>query len=455
MIHNIKRKVLVLILVDITFFILAMSVNMVNILTILTVGQLILELVIIREKSGRFFCLSNIFIILSYILHMGNLVFVCLLQYKNDYIVSLDKSTLINSILFFMLCHLFFVLGTVFVGRRSIKINMKKKHNISFKVLEQVGWISLFIGIIPRIYIDCKQISMQLNGDYLNALNNINKYGIVGILALFFYVGAAIVMYTSVNHRIRARIILVLITIWEMITMLSGGRIYAMSLIIVLFYLYCLKIEQPKMKTVVLGGIAGGVISIIMAVISRVRIVGSFNTSDIQNMLSGDFLNQNPIISFLVEMGGTMKSLAYSIQDFPSYSNYALGKTYLETIISVIPFIGEKIVDIKNLVYIYNFRSFMYLGGSWLGEVYFNFSWLGCIICFFIGRWIFRIDKTLEDNNENNNIVTMFCLAFLFYIIRYTRDYFYGFAQPIQVCVVLLMMSIIVNLFNKHLKKKS
>lgn len=449
MMHSIKRRTIVLLFIDIAFFILALCMNWMYILTILTVGQLILEIIIIYEKSGRIFCFSNIFLILSYILHMGNLVSVCLLQYENNYIVSLEKKALISSIQFFMLCHLFFTIGNVFTNKKSIRLK-GINYNISLKELEQVGWISLCVGIIPRVYLDCRQISLQLNGDYVSALNTINKNGIIGILALFFYVGVTILMYTSANHLIRARVILISVTVWEIITMLSGSRIFAISLIAVLFYIYFLKVKSPKMKTMILFGVGAVGISVIMAIIAQVRMQGSFNINDIQNILRGDMINQNPIIAFLAEMGGTMKSLVYSIQDFPSYSNYAYGKSYIQTFISAIPFVGEKLVNENYLVFKYNFRSHRYLGGSWLGEAYYNFSWFGCIFCFFIGKCTYKIDFTLANGDNTNNIVKLFCLTFLFYFIRYIRDYFGGFAQPIQICLVLLVFIFIIRTFYKN-----
>ncbi len=436
MVYSVNRKIILFLFTDAFFIILSLGLKEIDKLVILTVGQLVLEILILYEKCGRLFCFPNIFLVLSYVLHMGNLMSVILFGYENKYIVSIENTVLINSICFFMLCHFLYTIGGVLANGRNVTFKGINS-NVCLGLLERTGWISLLVGIVPRIYIDYKQISLQLKGGYLDALHNMTQYGIVGILALFFYAGVAILMYTSENHPIRARVILATVTIWEIITMLSGSRIYAISLIIVLFYLYFLKIKQPRAKTMILfcTGVIG--ISVIMTIISQIRDGGSFDISDIQNIISGDGGVQNPIIAFLAEMGSTMKSLAYSIKDFPSYNDYAYGKSYIYSLISAIPYIGDKLVDENYMVFIRNFKMNSYLGGSWIGEAYYNFSWGGCFFCLIVGMCISKVDCVLVDD-ESNNIIKLLCLTFLFYIVRYSRDYFCGFAQPIQVFLVLL-----------------
>lgn len=445
MVNRVEKKIIYYCFVEIILYIFALSIGDVCKLAIISIIQLIIEVLIIKQKKERWFCLPNVFIILSYIIHMGNLIVVCICRYDNNYVISLPKDDLCKSILFFMLCHFFFTLGVIFIGKYVIKIHVKDFYSISYDVLNFIGWLCLIVGIFPRVYIDFNQIILQVNGDYRTSLDNLNKYGIIGILGLFFYSGVAILIYTSEKNVIRARILIISTTIWEIITMLSGSRIYPISFIIVMFYLYCLRIEKPKFKTIILLFIFSILISILMTIISEVRRNNSFSFLDIQYIVSNGVINDNPICSFLAEIGGTMKSVVFCVQNFPSYRSFVLGKSYMESIVSLIPFIGEKIVNNKDLIYIYAFRINPYLGGSWIGEVYYNFSWFGCLVCTIVGHWVNSIDLILSDNSEKNNILKLFCLVFLFYIIRYIRDYFYCFTQPIQMCMVLLFIGFLIR----------
>lgn len=451
--YRMKSSVILLFLIDVILIVFTMMINSINLLSFISIIKMVIEFIILWKKNGRFICLSNLFILLSYILHMGNLVSVCLLKYNNNYILSNNYEKIRLSIVFFMLCHFFFVLGNYFCKDVKYKITEYNILTVDYNTLEIIGWLCLIIGIVPRIYIDCTQISLQVNGDYLDALKNLNTYGIVGILALFFYVGVVIVLYTSNNNPIRAKIIFLLTIIWEVISMMSGGRIYAISLIVVMFYIYCIRIAPPKFRTIMTCVVVAIGMSIVMSIISVVRDKGGFDIGDITRTLKGGMTEKNPIIGFISEMGGTMQSVIYAIQDFPEYSRYAFGKTYIETIVSVIPFIGEKIVNINDLIYINNFQNPSYLGGSWIGEAYFNFSWMGCVVCFFIGKAVYLIEKKIVSDNNGNYATTMCCLACLFYIIRYSRDYFYGFSQAIQICLVLLVVSVIIKLVKKGMTR--
>lgn len=409
--------------------------------TIISLIILFLSFVIIKVANGSVFTFVSLVLILSYILHMGTYVATELFKYRDNFL-DFDRKTTCTAILFVSLCHVALTMGSVIKFKKRRKIKSLIRFQVTEKILNNVGTFCTILGIFPRIYIDINQIRLQMSGDYLKSLAQIRQYGWISVLAQFFYVGILILIFTSNRNKIRGRVILLSTCIWEVVTMLSGGRIYAISFILAMLYVYCIRVEKPNIKQCMLIGIFVYILCLVMSTIATIRRTGGFSYEILWQSVTSSFGENNPILKMLVEMGGTMKSVIFSMDNFPSYSEYAYGKSYIESIVSLIPFFGEKITNINHMIYIYNFKVSSYMGGSWLGEAYYNFSWFGCVYCYILGRVIGKFEALIKEDEHNGNYInSIIILSFIFYIITYMRDYFVRFTTPIQVCLVVLFFA--------------
>ena len=440
----VRKDIIILFFMQIFACYFCFVANNIRIGVFLSLFQLITSIFIIYLLYNKIFTFGFVLITISYILHMGNLFATQFLGNDNVYLYRLSNSTINKGILFFMLCHCLLIIGIGLGYKGGYSYGFNNWFHITKSQFTQMGVICTLIGIGPRLYIDYQQILTQINGDYLESLDQLSQYGIVNILAQFFYVGILTLIFISDTNKWRARVLLCTVSFWEVITMLSGGRIYAISLIIAMIYIYVARVEKPTKKQVVVAFILIYFLCSIFTTVSSIRVGGSISFETLSQSLINSFGKDNPIISTLVEMGGTFMSLGLSIDNFPSYNSYGYGKSYISSVLSVIPLYENYIADINDLIFIYGFRSHLTLGGSWLGEAYYNFSWFGCLVCLFVGKFIAKFENIIKIDEKNNCYFgSIFIVTFIFYIILYTRDYFYRFATTIQVFLVVFVISIL------------
>lgn len=440
----IRKDIIILFFTQIIACFFCFAVNNIKVGVFLSIIQFIISVFIIYLLYNKIFTFGFVLITISYILHMGNLFATQFLGNGNIYLYRLSSSTINKGILFFMLCHCFFIIGIGLGYKSGYSYIFNKWFHIDKSQLMQMGVICTIVGIGPRVYIDYQQIVAQINANYLESLNQLNQYGLVSILAQFFYVGILTLIFVSDTNKWRARIILCAVSLWEIITMLSGGRIYAISLIVAMIYIYVVRVEKPTKKQVIVAFISLYFLCSIINVVSSMRVGGAMSFEILSHAFVDSFGKDNPIISTLTELGSTFMSLGLSIDNFPSYNSYGYGKTYVSSVLSVLPLYEKYIADINDLIFIYGFRSHSALGGSWLGEAYYNFSWLGCVVCLFMGKFIAKFENIIRIDEKNNRYFgSAFIVTFVFYMILYMRDYFYRFTTTIQVFIVVLVISIL------------
>lgn len=403
--------------------------------------------------KGKLLTFVVIFASLSYILHMGWLIAVNLFGFKSSFL-AFPQDVVNLSILLCMLCHTAFFWGGGVSDNKYIRIKPLINFNqrIDRITIVNLGILCCILGVYSKFNIMIKQLmTAQIYG---YSVSSAEEIGINGILVQFYYVGVLLLIAGLKEKKNFARIILLIAIIFEIVSMLSGSRIYSISMILAIVYVYFAFVQRPKKSMIVFGVLAAYILSMAMSVIASIRTLGGF---DIENVLfAAESSNDNPILMFMAEMGGTMIDVIYGITDFPGHTSYGLGMTYIDSILSVIPYYENNIANEVNLYFIKGFKSYEYLGGSWIGEAYYNFGWLSCLFCFFVGKVLGKFDSIFDRCAMTGDYTgALILLSFLFYIIGYARDYFYKFVTAIQVCLVVLVLGYVLNIILSKLIKEA
>lgn len=415
--------------------------------TIASFVIVIFQVLIINKEKETFCTFPMFFLLLSYVLHMGRMLMIVFFDYEDNNFL-LRENNIPLSLIFASICHLMFVLGSV--STPKTRISKKGILKIDKKTLRFLAVVSILIGVYSRIYIIIKQLSVSSTEGYMALFSDSYDKGIYGILELFYFFGIIAFIFTETNIA-RARVILILACLLEVISMLSGGRMYAISHMIVFSYVYCIRIEKPKVKYLLLLGILLYFLCAVMSTIADIR-NESFSGDELKNAVVKSFGIANPIIELIGELGGTLKSLIYSVTYVPEVVPTANGKSYFDTILLSVPFL-EQYADNNSICYIKNFPGHDYMGGSWLGEIYFNFSWLGIIFAYVLGKVCGSFERIYEKADEENNYLgAVVVISFLSELITYGRDYFALFSKSIQLSLILIACGIFINYLFKNLK---
>ncbi|NPV82276.1 MAG: O-antigen polysaccharide polymerase Wzy [Candidatus Aminicenantes bacterium] len=171
-------------------------------------------------------------------------------------------------------------------------------------------------------------------------------------------------------------------------------------------------------------------------------------------------------IEAISEIGGSMYPLIMTMNLVPGEYQYRFGKSYLYSLITIIPNLGfwdihigyreanlgDWLMGVLNLGY--------GPGYSLIAEAYINFGWFGIIFLLLLGYLYAYVFLLLESDNARNNIIlSCFVLTFFYFSITTIRNSFIAnvralFYYAIPTYFLAIYISNKINIKNGILKKK-
>jgi hypothetical protein len=135
------------------------------------------------------------------------------------------------------------------------------------------------------------------------------------------------------------------------------------------------------------------------------------------------------IYSSLREFGDTFKTLCFAIDFIPNYSAHNYGKTYIFGLLNIFPKLPSELAEyLKNDFTFVNAFPESYrtnIGGSYLGELYYNFGSIGSVFAFLIGLFIGYINNRIEENVKSSNWLNFAILMIVFpNVLLWVRGYY-------------------------------
>lgn len=397
--------------------------------------QFVCLLLLMREKGFSIVSFPVICFVTTFMFHMFTVIFASI---TND-ISILQKSFWNNDTVYIAKAVHLYIGETFFFGigcEISKKKRIKKRKTISNQSLILIGAALIVIGIIPKLSINYSQLLASQQKGYLNSYT-INLAG-RGTLATFVYSGIMILLFAFRDKKVICSCIFLISALYEMIFMFSGNRYMSLSLLICMFLIYfrCVnkknRVKAGQIFIVVFIAFVG------VAFLNTIREI-RLNSGSV-NMFMEVFLYQlknNPIISLGLEMGGTMNTVILSIERFPASIDYAWGKTFTSFILSVFKLNSD--AQRNYLYYIYNFSAHESLGGSFIGELYYNFSYLGAVGGIIFGVITAKIEYMFEEI-ERNRFSAILTFPLMLYSFSYIRGYFDAYRIAIYHIVVIFIL---------------
>lgn len=423
--------------------ILIIFIQNIKILCLFSIIELIYGLILLFLHNGNIVSICSMFWSISFIFHIGDVIFVELFGCETilPEIYS-NAGVLIFSVKFIFFSHALLLLGMLL----PIKNKKKKRHFIQYLNTARVRWIAfacLIIGIYPKFYMDIQQYLLRKSGGYLNTYS-FDKSGIGGRGTLY-YLGMELLLFTLKDNKKLAKKIVLLAPCGEIFALLSGNRFYSIVFILVLIYIYTTFIQKVDSKNILFYICIFIVLCIVISVIRETR-MESFSAAENVNMLDY-FITKNPIIGAIQELGGSIKTVVWCRRFVPDRVNYAYGRTYTDSFIRMIP--GIKLINFDSdyLSYVSTLPYNLAMGGSWIAELYYNFSAIGAIFSYILGYVLAKIDKKFVlVFNEKNYFQIVIHLPLIFYIFYYIRNAFACFYIAANQIYVLLAMCFVLQI---------
>ena len=409
-----------------------------NLVAWVSIVQLVLTLGVMIWGMREFVLVGVIFLALTYLFHFGQSLIIALgfndLYADRNVLAKTSFDSYITAELFAMTSMFFVGLGYLIVNRFSINRNCSPKENslednLTSEAIYEIRKVSLIIfsvSVFPMVFIDTGKILAAILGDYMDTYKvyatGLGK--IMYAISQFCRPSIIVLLFTYANDKKKANAILIASTLYYLFMMLSGDRGTGMIYLIANFLVYFRFVLQLKVFHVIAGVVACYLLMCFLSVISAFR----YRDFSIESFLAVLSLRETDgiIYSFLREFGGTMISLVYAIDYIPSYSPHAYGLTYLTGLITVLPSVpdswAEALMPIWSFVRSFPVEVQNSLGGSFLGELYFNFGWFGSAAAVLVGMLLGSVDR--EFLLKKSPFVIAVALVALPTLFLWTRDFY-------------------------------
>ena len=167
----------------------------------------------------------------------------------------------------------------------------------------------------------------------------------------------------------------------------------------------------------------------LITTISFIRTTHEFN---IPNLIQYAFNpSNNFLLKMLDEFGGTVGTVIFTFDEVPRYLDFHNGQSYIKAWMLV----GFNINGILNQIskeisYTLLFSNRFHLGGSYIGELYYNFGLFSYAFAPLVGLFIGKISEMSDYCLENKLVIEFAVLVMPVYgAISWVRGYFDSFTR--------------------------
>lgn len=315
----------------------------------------------------------------------------------------------------------------------TLPISEQKHESVFSKILDRdsifIAKILIMIGILPNIYIDL----MSLMG--AAAMGYEGVYSLyfpqpLRSLAFFFDAGLIILLF-GWSHSSRVKWLFIFVIAYKCLIMSSGGRQQNVTFLLIWIYTYFFIIQKLTIKKCILLSVMCILGLFFINAIGTLRTTGDFNLIDILTLLFSGKMSQT-LGNSLGEFGAAFDTLEVAVQYVPDTINYGYGRTYIAGLISIIPLIVQQIPFLaETTVFLSQLpQSIVFaFGGSYLGELYYNFSWFGVMGNFVIGVVLGKIHNRITSRNHSCLLQKGWSAILAISMLLFIRGYFTDMVQ--------------------------
>lgn len=306
------------------------------------------------------------------------------------------------------------------------KIISSNRKVIYDRDIRLIGWYLLAISLIPTIVLLKDAISVVLNSGYfgLYQRDSVTGFGAIPrILAEFLVPASLFILAGSKNHKSGKLISGVLILSYSVIQFYLGSRSSAAMPLIAYAWLWDRNIRKIPRTILLVSGIF--LLFIIFPLVKAFRNIVGENRIELIDIFFGI---DNPIVTILSEMGGSMKTVAYTIDLVPVLRDYDMGLGYIYALLTIIPnmfwdihptiargLAADWLVWTVDPIFASKGGG---LGYSFIAEAYLNFGWTGSVIVLCIFGYLFgKLNAWSERSRSSLSLalVATFLSFFLFF----------------------------------------
>ena len=341
-----------------------------------------------RKKSASLLLIA--FLVFSWFFHCGQLV---KLVFDIRGTVPLDfrmygsEAEILKSFKYYLLSQMSVTIGMLLYDIKINKLTGKQFEDMQIDLKKIAIWLML-IGILPRLFIDYAKLSGAYQEGYRGVYSLVIPQYIASI-AFFFDAGVIVALFHFGTGG-KGTVLFLGITMYKGLLMVSGSRQEALCFLIIWFYLYYFVLQILDIRKILMLALATFIGLNFINAIGRIRSGDQISLDLVWQAMSSSE-GDSMLGDMMGEFGSAFCTLIVAIAYTPSAVAFGLGRSYIAGVFSIIPLLVAQIPALKEAVlFVRQAPASVYfaLGGSYIGETYYNFAWMGAIVCAIIGWFV-------------------------------------------------------------------
>ena len=412
-------------------------------MAVLSIIQLVLSVsIVLFGEKNKMVCIPMIFLVFSWVFHCGQIVVIGLHLNGVVYLDFRNYSTGSSQALafvFYLIAQSLIVFGSCCFNKKT---RVKKEAFFATPVNKRMSLTLMAIGLVPRLYYDSIYLFYSWNNSY-GGTAVVYIPQIINTLAFFADAAAIMLLFVLAKEKASKGLFwFVVVILYKGLTMLSGMRKEAFVFLLLWVIIYLFVINKTSLFGFVVGLIVMYIVVALIMSIGNVRTSTSKTfetyTEEFVSQLSGGF-----IADLLGESGSAFTTLAKTVNDTGSVVSFGFGKSYLAGLLTSIPLLLSFVPTLSgSTTYIMQFDNVSAFGGSYLGEFYYNYCWLGLVLAFLLGVFLSKINSVVNGYKKRKTLdlrlLIAICITIL--LLMFVRGYFSGMVQKMVWLIAALFM---------------
>lgn len=435
--------ILILLTAGISFIPIINSTISLKVLGVLSVIELCVFLGINKKFVGSFINFSTLFVFVLYVFNFGQLVILTFFRGVYSHVRFLNLMMPKEALYAFRFINLAF--GAICIGilisESSKCLTCRKYEEKTFLSLEEWGRIAKFIITLTfpvKVVLDVVvlYITVTQGGTasraWLNAFPNVILY--YGKISM---VGFALLLVSLQSFRKAQTRVFIAVETYLLMAMLNGIRSENVSYICVMALLYFMCSDRKfKIRHLLLLGVTGilGLTFIVTA--GGFRNAADKSVASFFEMFMYYLIEKNIVFYLLDTCGDTAYTAICVLTKWLKHYEPSWGTAYYLGWTAIVPSLfgitgkwtAESYFALKLQEHDTLYWRYKNIGGSLIGEQFFNFQITGGIVaCLVIGLLIGWISKKSYEEIKNGKIIVFpYITASMFCSLYWIRDYFGG-----------------------------
>lgn len=413
-------------------------------------------------KSHGFFSLSKIFVLLLYLFNFGQVILYGILDPNYRYVNSITqypKEIYTKALMLAFMCISFTAVGIITNVDSQENIdysnnNLDELNNYKSNLSKSIGIVILVISLPFQAYISFSNIMASKVVGYTNAFNG----GFIFSIGSLAVIGFAMMIVSSRRYNF----LFIIAACFYLVSMISGDRDMPVINLLLLLYVYSFRnialFQKQKFRKIVVIIILVYAGFMFLESIEVMRSGGAFDINSFQSAFEKT-ANRGVIKSACYEFGSTIYTTSATIDYLNKTSGFGYGTTILFSPLAALP---NFLININsfiegNLNYGLILQKYgisgiwSNIGGSYVGELVYNFGYLSIVFAFVFGRIISSISNKLDSFLVNEDYYhASYYFGLYVGFVYWVRAYFYNGARVFVWSSIIIFILSQISAHRKH-----